>query len=99
MNSRLFCVFRLPFDWKSSTPSYFVAVAFEMAVHTLLMTWMLTIICLMIGFVSFVGLYAEQLKSELKQLDLEDTDESQLNTTICNIIELHCEAKQYGTLN
>lgn len=89
-----FRMFRLPFDWKSSTIAYFVAVALEMVMHITLMCWTINIIFLMIGFVSFLGLHTEQLEFELENLNTKPSDESQQNTKICSIIELHCEAKQ-----
>lgn len=64
--------------------------------HVTVVWWMLNSIFLIIGFVSFSRLFVEQLENELEllQMHTQEDDESQLNTKIFRIIELHCEAKQ-----
>lgn len=65
--------------------------------HVTVMWWLMIIIFFVIGFVSFLLAFAEQLEHDLEQLDMDakKSDKSnELNSKIYRIIDLHCEAKQ-----
>lgn len=88
---------RVPFDWQ--TPfGYLMAVTFTIMSHIIIFTWLMNIVFMVIGFVSFLVLFAEQFEHELDLLNAMDTNKSnassQLNAKIHRIIGLHCETKQ-----
>lgn len=61
---------------------------------------MINAVFLVIGFVSFLGLFPEQLEYELESLYMNATKDNgtQLNTKIFRIIGLHCEAKELNQI-
>lgn len=98
----IFCSFfrdRLPFDWQ--TPAgYFATIVSMFLFHVAVMWWLMNILFCIIGFVSFLVLFADQLECELEHLNMgtKKSATSQLNTKIYRIIELHCEAKQLNKI-
>lgn len=86
---------RFPFDWQTPI-GYLFSVSFMLVAHINIMWWLFNILFLFIGFVSILVLFSEQLRSEidLMNMNIKEGDESLLNTKLCHIINLHCEAKQ-----
>lgn len=94
-----FSLNRLPFDWQTPI-GYFAAMVLIFLLHMTALWWLLNIIFFLIGFVSFLALFAEQLEQELNLLNVnrKQSNGSQLNSKIFHIIELHWEAKQLSKI-
>lgn len=88
-----FC-FRLPFEWHEPC-LYFVAFAIEYLILFVVLMCVTNLVFLVVGFCSFLVLFARNIETELDYLKL--CSKSHLSMKIYSLVQFHSKAKQLSS--